>query len=633
MFQFLAKNLKPLWRPKRYGNQLYDNSTMKVVFLACVIIILAITSTGVVSYQLSKKATVRKLKTKDMVHIVRSMQTLIDGRIRRAQETAEILARDPQIIRWISGGETDDRMRRECLNKITEIAQQYDYNNSFIVSAVTGHYWAEGGRLIDTVSKNDPDDSWFFRVIKSQTPMTVDIDFNRERNDTFVFINALSGPLQQPLAVTGVGMSLKKIAAEFKHYKFGTQSNLWLVDQDGTIQLSEDIGHCGKKIVRYLNVSEWKRICAARNGPSAGISVSDYTGDKGVLMDIAWSPVASTGWTLVFQIPRQESLAVLNSVKYNTIITGGLIILFLVVIFCWISDRVANPYRRALELNRELEEQIRQRTAELSEQNRKIMDSIAYARRIQEAVLPSGSDLAKAFREFCVIWKPRDGVGGDFYWLKNFADGFILAVADCTGHGVPGALMSMAASSLLNQIAVAGLRDNPAAIIKKLNLLFKQLLYQDDQNLTVDDGLDIGICSMSRGKLTFAGARFGLYLQNSSGISYLKGYGKGIGYRRTPSNSEIENIAVNLEEHTRCYLTTDGFIDQNGGVKGHSFGRKRFLAMLESVRNIGLEAQSPVFEGLLADYMGAAPQRDDITMIGFRVDAKHEREAEVAFSC
>jgi serine phosphatase RsbU (regulator of sigma subunit) len=619
LFQFFVKSLKQPWGPKRHGNQLYDNSTMKVVFLACVIIVLAIGSTGVVSYQLSKKATVRKLKTKDMVHIVRSMQTLIDGRIRRAQETAEILARDPQIIRWISGGETDGRMGRECLTKITEIAQQYDYNNSFIVSAVTGHYWAEGGRLIDTVSRDDPDDSWFFHTLQSQNPVTIDIDFNRERNDTFVFINALSGPLRQPLAVTGVGMSLKKIAAEFKNYKFGTQSNLWLVDQNGTIQLSEDIGHCGKKIVRYLNAAEWKRICAARNGPSAGISVSDYTGDKGALMDIAWSPVASTGWTLVFQIPRRESLAVLNSVKYNTIITGGLIILFLVVIFCWISDRVANPYRRALELNRELEEQVRQRTAELSEQNRKIMDSIAYARRIQETVLPHQPDLAKALREFCVIWKPRDGVGGDFYWLKNFDDGFILAVADCTGHGVPGALMSMAASSLLNQIAVAGLRDNPAALIKKLNLLFQQLLYQNDQNLTVDDGLDIGICSMIRGKLTFAGARLGLYLQNSTGISYLKGYGKGIGYRRTPQNPDIENIAVHLDENTRCYLSTDGFIEQNGGPKGYPFGRKKFLAMLESVRNTGLKAQPEVFEGILADYMGAELQRDDITVIGFRV--------------
>lgn len=602
-----------------FGSITFDKSAMRVILLASIVIILSVLIMGAASYIITNNAIVDKLKSKDLTYIAESISSKIEGRISRAEETSRILARDPSIIKWVEDGETDETLGKYALQKITDIASSYDYSNSFIVSAVTNHYWAEGGKLIDTMTKSDPDDSWFFDTIASKRSVTIQIDYNNERKDTFVFIDALMGDLNKPIAVTGIGLNFKDISEEFQSYKFGEMSNLWLIDSKGNIYISEDLNHVQKNISDFLPSDISRRIVSNPSGNALGSVTFDYVNKDNQVYDLIYQPIKSTDWKLVLQIPRSESISVVNSIKINTIAASFIIIILIVLIFYFVSKRIADPYKRAVLLNRELEKMVSERTEELNEKNIKIMDSIEYAKLIQESILPSSGELQSIFKEHFIIWRPRDIVGGDFYWAKEVEGGYLAAVGDCTGHGVPGALMTMTVNSILNHITDKICSDNPALILQHLNGLLKATLHRKDADRIVDDGLTIGVIYISQYEMVFSGARLSLYMKDSGGLQLIKGNNKSIGYRSTPDTYEFSNNHIRIDEGSVCYMTTDGFTDQNGGEKNYSLGRKRFEAIINECYLKALPEQKHIFEERLKAYMAGEEQRDDITVLGFRL--------------
>lgn len=598
---------------------IYDRSAIKIVLFACLVIVLSVSIIGAASYIITNNAVVDKLKSKDLVYIAQSISSKIEGRIDRAKEISISLARDPAVMKWVQDGEKDEELGGFAKQKITDIAASYDYSNSFIVSAVTNHYWAEGGKLIDTMSKNDPDDSWFFDVTSSKKPVSVVIDYNNERHDTFVFIDALMGDVNHPLAVAGVGLNLKDISREFQSYKFGEKSNMWLIDNKGSIYITEDLDHINKNISDFLPVDISQKLISQSPGNSVQPNVLNYVNNQGETYDLIFQPIKSTDWKLVFQIPRDESISVLGSIKMNTIIVSLITIILIVFMFYFISNRIANPYKRAVLLNMELEEKVRIRTEELNEKNIKIIDSIEYAKMIQESILPSEDELKLCFSDYLIIWKPRDIVGGDFYWAKKMDKGFIVAVGDCTGHGVPGALMTMTANSILNHITDKICNDDPALILNNLNKILKQTLHRKDANKIMDDGLNIGIVIILKNRdILYSGAGLPLYIRDRDKFEKVKADRKGIGYRTTPDDYVFTKHYIKYDEHSVYYMTTDGFTDQNGGDKDYSYGGKRFEDVINECYQRPLTTQKEMLEESLTGYMDGEAQRDDITVLGFK---------------
>ena len=598
---------------------MYDSGPLKVIALACFSIALSVLLMGGLSYLIVEREAINKLKSKDLIYIVKSVAVRIDGRIDRAKETSLILAGDPHLIEWVEGEEQDAELGRKVLQKITGIAQDYDYDNSFIVSTITNHYWAENSELIDTMSKDDPDDSWFFETIASELPVSIDIDFNNERNDTFVFVNALMGKLEQPIAVTGVGLNLSDIASEIVGYKFGEHSRMWLIDKDGEIHLAEDLEDRGKNISVFVPSSISEKITENASNKLSTAGVLEYKEQDGQMVDLVHHSLQSVDWQLVLLIPRSDSIGFLGTIKTNTLIASTLSLIFIILIFYLISTRIADPFKRAVLLSRELEEKVQERTSELREQNTRIMDSIDYAKRLQETIIPGDSEMSEVFKEHFVIWRPRDLVGGDFYWFKKKGNDYVLAVVDCTGHGVPGALMTMAVSSILNHIVDEVCSDNPTVILKELNMRMKSALHKNQHTVT-DDGADIGVCHWQPGKcLTFAGAKFDLYVRGATGLQVIKGDRHSVGYQKSDVNFEYNSTVHSLQDGDKFYLTTDGYIDQNGGLKDHSFGKTRYRALINDYGHLSLAEQRQLFEDALDSYKQAEMQRDDITVVGFQI--------------
>ncbi|AGL00321.1 SpoIIE family protein phosphatase [Desulfoscipio gibsoniae] len=590
----------------------FDVGTLKVIALACLCIALSVILTGRLSYLIVEREAINKLKSQDLVYIVQSIAGKIDGRIARAKETSLILSKDPTIMEWIQGKEKDNVLGRRALHIISGIARDYDYSNSFIVSTLTNNYWAETGRLIDTMTVEDPDDAWFFDVIASKLPVSISIDYNNERQDTFVFVDALVGDIERPIAVTGVGLNLRDMAGEFAEYEFGEGSKLWLIDDSGDIHLAKDLVDRGKNIYSFIPADICEVIIQHAGEQTSTAGVLEYQDKNGELHDLIYQSLNSTDWQLVLQIPRSESIGFLDTIKINTLVASVLSFGLIVFIFYLIATRIADPFKRAVLLSRELEKKVQERTA-------KIMDSIDYAKRLQEAVIPGDEEMARAFKEHFIIWRPRDLVGGDLYWLKKKGDDYVLAIVDCTGHGVPGALMTMAVASILNDIVDGVCSDDPAVILQEINVRMKAALHQK-VNAVSDDGADIGICHWRSGQyITFAGARIVLYVKTAVGVRVVKGDRHSLGYQKSDPDLVFNKVTLPVGEEDKFYMTTDGFLDQNGGSKNHSFGKKRFMALIDDYGHLPLAKQRQLFEDGLDDYKQTEEQRDDITVIGFQL--------------
>ncbi len=268
---------------------------------------------------------------------------------------------------------------------------------------------------------------------------------------------------------------------------------------------------------------------------------------------------------------------------------------------------------------RELIDKIKKNAAELREKNERINDSIIYAKRLQDSIFAPESQLQQLFSEYFLIFKQRDTVGGDFFWCKHAEKGFYIAVADCTGHGVPGALMTTLSISALNQIIEEDRNISPSAVLESLNHKIKKALNQEVKEGLTDDGLDIALCYIEGNKVTYAGAKVALYVSDHTGVTVLKEDRKSIGYRRTPLNYRFTEQSFTTTESTTLYLTTDGFIDQNGCENDQSFGKKRFVELIEINQTSSLNEQKDRFHSELKQFMGKEAQRDDITVLAFKL--------------
>jgi serine phosphatase RsbU (regulator of sigma subunit) len=280
-----------------------------------------------------------------------------------------------------------------------------------------------------------------------------------------------------------------------------------------------------------------------------------------------------------------------------------------------------------------LEQKVVQRTEELNlannrlaEFNKQILDSIHYAQLIQASILPSDEIIARHVDDFFALYLPRDLVGGDFYFFREVDDGWLLAVIDCTGHGVPGAFMTMTANAVLSNIISSGEADSPATIIENLNRQFHATLHRNSGDRLIDYGLDIGLCHFKKSEnmLMYSGARIDLHYVVGGEMQTIGGQRKSIGYRRSDRQLRLENHAVEITGDISFYMASDGILDQSGGIEGWGFGRRRLSGMINRAANLPATVQKEQIRQELAEYQGMYPQRDDITVIGFRLGNKNK---------
>ncbi|MEO5349512.1 MAG: SpoIIE family protein phosphatase [Magnetococcus sp. YQC-3] len=269
-----------------------------------------------------------------------------------------------------------------------------------------------------------------------------------------------------------------------------------------------------------------------------------------------------------------------------------------------------------------LNAQLNQTLEEVRAANQRIMESIRYAERIQRSLLPRVGHLQECLPNSFFQWRPRDVVSGDLVFLHQGEAGRVVVLMDCTGHGVPGALMTMVAHSTLHRIiANEGCLDDPGEILRRLGQRIKEQIHQDEDAFFTDVGLDCGICFLPQDgqQLFFAGAHIDLYLASAAGNRIIRGNMASIGYRRSAGEYAFVNHCVPLQPETICYMFSDGLHDQLGGPHHIPFGKKRLLACIDALRDDPVSQHGEAILQAVEAYRGECEWKDDVTLIGFQL--------------
>ena len=627
--------------------------------------------------------------TNNLALRVATKQALLDKNkilavIDREVVLSQKMADEAVLKDWALDG-NDRFSQRKAIRQLESYRRLFRDNSYFLVMNSNLRYYTAnrstppGRPMMVILNPENPADRWYFKSLRELRSFALNLNYDAHIHQTKVWINAVMRDDQgRKIGICGSGIDLTEFLDRIVQTDDNGLSTI-LIDRRGVIQ-----AHGNRTLVTRNalepdpdkkttifslfshpadNVQMEKALERLSTNKSTVVAFPLKTGRNQLLAAVTF--MREIGWfnvVLVDVSHVQDFKLFLPIILVSVISLLGVILViafqmnYMVLAPLSLLTRASHeishgnhdislPIRPGDEIGKltdsfntmtatilrhvdNLEENVRQRTAELSSANLKleesqarIMESLNYASVIQVSILPSGERFDRLFAEWFVLYHPRDIVGGDMYWLREFKDFFLLAIIDCTGHGVPGAFMTMAVNSILNHVVDTICSDDPARILRETDVaLRKTLQLRKNGDSIVDAGLDIALCRVNprSGNLTFAGAGLSLYVVADGLPREIKGDRQRIGYSGINPGFSHTNHILHIEEGTLYYAVTDGFLDEGGGTKGYGFGRERLSEMLLKSAMLPLSQQGQRFEQELARWRGERKQRDDITMIGFR---------------
>jgi len=319
-----------------------------------------------------------------------------------------------------------------------------------------------------------------------------------------------------------------------------------------------------------------------------------------------------------------------SRVQRIIILAGAIFVLVLIISSVAIYKNYTDK-KKANELLNLQNIEIQQQRDQIQKQNENISKSINYAQGIQRALLPPQSNLQAIFPESFIFFRPRDVVSGDYYWFKELTTGYgsnektgkvAVSAIDCTGHGVPGAFLSMIGYNLLDDIVFRGIHK-PGAILTELNNGIRRTLRQDETDNR--DGMDMALCVVDTKTniVEFSGAKNPLVYVVNNEVNRIRGDKESIGGGMDYRNDEFTTHVIKVESPTWFYMFSDGFIDQFGGPDGRKYMIKNFIDLLAGISILPPDQQREILKNTLKDWLGTKyPQVDDILVVGFKIDPK-----------
>ena len=553
----------------------------------------------------------------------------------------------------------------------------------FFASANSRHYYFNDEKtpFSDqpryTLNPAKTSDSWFVNTLRQSEKYNINVDSNPELQTTKVWFNILIKSGEKVIGVTGSGLDL----SSFLHDFIGTNDpgvTPIILTQSGAIQahpnrqliainIAAQQADVAQTLAGQLPAGAQRDALAAAMAqaqaqPGKVSSLSATLNGKEQLLALSYIPELK--WHIVTAVDLQAAQVVDQG--WLRAVIAALVVVLGVLLFVFgyaVEKLVINPVRKLQrsasamaqgdfsvslppdsqdelgDLSRafgamasqirsntaELEHKVQARTLALEEANRdmrrahqQINDSIDYASLIQQATLPRQQLTQLLGAQQFVLWRPRDVVGGDFYVFRAEGQRYLLGVVDCAGHGVPGALMTMLARSALDhamaQIGITG----PAALLSHTDTTMRAMLQHSELPRAIATSMDVGLACVDREARTlrYAGAKISLYWSDGQTVHEVKGGRRALGDRRQGSYTDTQ---VDIVAGATYYLTTDGFLDQAGGELGYGFGDTRFAQVLLQHARLPMEQQASALDQVLEAYRGDYSQRDDITLLSFRI--------------
>ncbi|HTL82974.1 MAG TPA: tetratricopeptide repeat protein [Bacteroidia bacterium] len=311
----------------------------------------------------------------------------------------------------------------------------------------------------------------------------------------------------------------------------------------------------------------------------------------------------------VLESQRQAEQA--ESSRNIVLLCVGILLLLLVIGIIVYRSRTKQKHSRALEMH----------NAEITLQKKHITDSINYAKKIQDSILPPEHLVQNILPDSFILYEPKDVVSGDFYWVEKRDNISIFSAVDCTGHGVPGALMSVVGFNLLTQAVNEKGITKPSDILHHLDFGVNKLLRQSDKGSVVKDGMDLGLVAlnMKTNEMQFAGAFNPVYIIQDGELKEIKADKFPIGINTDGVTDEYTNHVVQMKKGDMIYLLSDGYADQFGGPHGKKFKYNRLRELLKQIWQLPLHEQKKALRDAFLNWKAGHEQVDDILVIGVRV--------------
>ena len=658
---------------------------LKRRFIGLIILTCLVTGIGgVIAFFLVMDNTVSDLRKAYAIQYTLLEKGRILAPIQREVALTMKMVDSPVLKAWTLD-ENNPILKAQALKELESYRRHFQDQSWFFIIDPSKHFYFnnakneyEGKENRYTLKKENPDDQWYFATLQTVPDFDLNVDYDREVKETKLWINAVIRQGDHKLGIAGTGLTLDRFLKEIVE-KGRQDATTILIDRQGAVQAHPDesfIDHdsLAKKederstIFRLLgSPEEAKRMRGflddlEHDPTSVAVANFDVEGKSYIC---AGAYIPEIQWYILTLLSRRGFINVGDFKPVAVLLVASLVIFVLVITFL-LNRFVLNPITRLTRSTKEmirgryenvpqeqesneigelirsfnqmakqvrdhtdhLEQTVALRTVDLSrsntaltKKNHQIEQSIQYAEMIQRSVLSKPEDISKELSEFFLIWRPKDVVGGDFYYFRKTKAGFFLGLGDCTGHGVSGAFMTMTAMAALNHIVGSRPAMGPAAVLSALNQTLRETLQQDRFGELFDNGLDMGLCFVpNRSKeVCFAGARIDLLYWVNNDFQVLRGDRASIGYRSSDPHFKFHDQFLTVEEGLRCYLHTDGFIHQNGGPSGFPLGKIRMMAQLKCIVLESMDEQARELEALLESWRSGVGQRDDITFLGFRL--------------
>ncbi|OHE69364.1 MAG: hypothetical protein A2Z99_17595 [Treponema sp. GWB1_62_6] len=582
------------------------------------------------------------------------------------------LADDPAVRAWMLA--EDDAALAEAAGAQLESYRRFLRDGAWFVAVrKSGSYYARTPATAAPVrTRMDPavpGDRWFYDALAKDSDYALNVDHNDLLGENRIWINVLVRDRDgKAIGLAGCGMDLTSfLAALVGHQEPGIATVI--VDSAGKIMAHEDAAIVAwnaetdresEKVNIYgllgsdADRERLKAFLSSNSFGDGAIGIS--IGKKRLLCSVGF--MDELGWRNLVLVDAATVIGAADLVPLGAAVLVSLLVV-LAGVFAAMNGLVLAPLRaltRAAgiiaggaydaflpvtgeneigllgvsfnEMTRKvreyatgLEVMVAERTKELNDVNGQVLESLRYAGMIQEAILPAKEDMEGGPSAHFVIRRPRDLVGGDLHFYRTTSDGFWIAVVDCTGHGVPGAFMSMTVNALLDRLCEADGEEDPASLLSRLHVLARATLSGGDTRRHFDNGFDIALCRYRRASRTleFAGGGLPLYHDAGGRVAELKGDRSPLGYSSVPLDIRWTKRIVEAPAGTTFYLLTDGVLDLPGGQKGFGLGRSRFVELVDRAKGMDMEGQARFFAAQLDSYRGGRAQRDDVTLVGFRV--------------
>jgi len=611
------------------------------------------------------------------------------AKVGRNLALARQLADNPDLKAW-ARAENDPGRRQRAVTILKSYRERFDTHAYFVALPGSRHFYfnerGDGeplGPPDQTLKPADTDDSWYFHTVESGA-FNINVDHNDALDTTKVWLNVPIKDGGEVLGVAGTGVDLSRFIDQLASPGRDGVTTM-LANRKGIIQAHPEKGRIAFNApARQASVhSLYRRVDGVADSQRLRTALDRLaTGESNVevlelslngtrrLVAAAW--VDRVGWYSVTVIDLRS---VLGWSEFLTV--GGVLAAALAASLALLAvlldplvlrpirrlstavSRVAEgdyahaevPARRADEIGtlsrgfnhmtatlhaytERLEERVAVRTRQLERANQELartngalMDSLTYASRLQTALLPETGVLER-MTEHVVLWRPRDVVGGDLYVGRATDNGIYVGVIDCTGHGVPGALMTMAAYAAFGYAMARTDAGPPAEVLTEMDRYMRQMLARDP-DASADHGLEMGLLRWSpdTGELRYAGGGIDLLAVDPGSVDPedpggavipIKGDRASLGYRARKKADGFTEHRLAVPHGRAFYLASDGFIDQVGGPRRLAFGRRRLHRLLAENAGRPMADQAAHLERALAEWQGEESQRDDITVVGIR---------------